>query len=1427
MWHSIRSMDAGAVRPETNQGGSESFDAFVSYRRVDGLRYADSLRRRLRDFQLPPELATETRRRPLEIYIDRIYEAAEEDFFEKTIKPALRLSRHLIVVQTPAVLQPRVDGTKNWVDREIEFFRTLPQGRNVSVALAKGSFADPLPDSIRADFENIERVDIRRLRSWTAWYADDLILPFVAKLRGISPVQMPILQREDARRRSRRLGAALAVAGLATFVLTGATVFAFHERNLARTSAETAKDREREEIVQRTLAEAATAEADKQARLAREQRDLATLQTRLAEERELAIRAALIRESIARRPVEALKLAIEVADESLRRFHNLLPVVQDNLKLAVDSSLEKNILTGHGAAIMALAFNQDESRMFSASYDGTIGEWDWASRKLLRKFVSTRGVSSVPHLMTMSVSPDGKLLVAGYDSGKILIWDVAGRVSTAAWEAHDSGVTAVTFSPDGSTVASGGRDNSAQVWTLDGKSLGQRLVGHVAAVTAIGFSPDGYLLGTAAEDGVVRIYRRDGRSVGEPSIGHRGAVRTLSFSPDGNYLATGGADQTVRLWGREGAPIGAPFTGHEASVTSLLFAPDGQSVITASLDRTIRVWDLKGRQIGQPLRGHAEGINALALMRDGRTLASGAGTLGAALEGERDNGIRLWDLGSSLLAKTSRVGDMVSIAVSPDGRLLATGGDELHLWNVRGLPVGPPFSKPSGTITAVVFVGNDRLITGGTDGGDGVVRAWDLRGRNSPVTYMAGEGRGSVMSVATNQKKLLIVTSDGMLQVWDVNEGRVTRAWPTKHTALVNMVALSPDGTRIATASDDRTIRLFDGSGRMIAVLTGHAEDVRAVTFSPNGELIASGSSDRTVRLWQASDGKPVGKPLQGHNGPITSVAFSPSSTFVISGSGDRTIRLWDTGGRQVGAPFYGHEESVEAVAFGTDGDWMASVSRDGALRMWRSDWVGWLRLACERLKDHPLFRSVDSRESNTAKRTCSGPLAARVNYGVLSNDGPVDREGTRREWSGRSTVGGEAAIGLTEAVRRNFPELVELLLSTGAKVDVPDRGGDTALMVAAESGNRRLLELLIRHGANVNVHNQRGESALTKALGGSRGDLANLLLGAGANRERAFESREGSRYSPMPDKYVPRELDEDTLLGLAYENGKGEPQSFERAAEQYRRAAMRGIGYAQFRLGRLYSFGAGVPASDVDAVKWYQAAAASGDNWGMRNLGVAYLWGEGVYTDRDLALELFFRAARNGNPRAYSDLGEMFRLGRGVSRDAQRARLFHQLALDSGEELSEQPMARLLEGGLGGRRDDRKAAALFTAAATRGDVAAEFALGWMYESGQGIERALDQAMKWYRVAGDAGNTEAQIRLGRLYESGELVQQSLPVAFSWFERAALQNSPEAQMELARLYESGRGVERSVGKALEWYGRAAASGYDQARQALLRLKRGDP
>jgi WD40 repeat protein/ABC-type dipeptide/oligopeptide/nickel transport system ATPase subunit len=155
------------------------------------------------------------------------------------------------------------------------------------------------------------------------------------------------------------------------------------------------------------------------------------------------------------------------------------------------------------------------------------------------------------------------------------------------------------------------------------------------------------------------------------------------------------------------------------------------------------------------------------------------------------------------------------------------------------------------------------------------------------------------------------------------------------HIYGVKSIAFSPDGKTIASGSYDKTIKLWNLAGKELCTLKGHSYGVKSIAFSPDGKTIASGSYDKTIKLWNLT-GKNLCT-LKGHSNRVMSIAFSPDGKIIASGSDDKTIKLWNLSGKEL-CTLKGHSYGVKSIAFSPDGKIIASGSYDNTIKLWNLD---------------------------------------------------------------------------------------------------------------------------------------------------------------------------------------------------------------------------------------------------------------------------------------------------------------------------------------------------------------------------------------------------------------------------------------------------------------------------------------------------------
>jgi len=372
------------------------------------------------------------------------------------------------------------------------------------------------------------------------------------------------------------------------------------------------------------------------------------------------------------------------------------------------------------------------------------------------------------------------------------------------------------------------------------------------------------------EEAVAAIrYARDSR-LEAGLLAHPSNVIRVAWSPDGRRLATGAADKHVRIWSLPGDGPPRVLEAHGDAVTHLEFDPAGERLLSVGGDAA-RLWAVDSGTMlqsfedeGQRLVWHARllGERDMVVTADGHGLrvfrASDGGLLRHMVAPRPD--------GTNLLARDpvneelqaalyDMIGDVCRIAPAPGG---------------------------------------EHVLTLGCPGQPGRVQRWELasgaRGESAGVMALvpglrqpALDPSGRLAAAALYSDGLVLETGTGAL-----------RARLEGHTDLIQDAAFDPTGSRIATGSEDGTVRLWEsGTGAALRVLSGQGSAITRVAFSGDGRLLAAGSEAGVVRVWSPRSGDRIAD-LRGHTGPIQDLAFSPAAARLASASRDASVRLWD-----------------------------------------------------------------------------------------------------------------------------------------------------------------------------------------------------------------------------------------------------------------------------------------------------------------------------------------------------------------------------------------------------------------------------------------------------------------------------------------------------------------------------------------------------
>lgn len=286
-----------------------------------------------------------------------------------------------------------------------------------------------------------------------------------------------------------------------------------------------------------------------------------------------------------------------------------------------------------------------------------------------------------------------------------------------------------------------------------------------------------------------------------------------------------------------------------------------------------------------------------------------------------------------------------SLAFSPDGTLLASGGNypNVHLWDGDSGTAIEAFAGHSQPITSVAFANGTQFVSCSEDGQ--VLRwesqpAWQLErtlGGLDAVSLFSHR----VMALDFSPDGTLLAAAggvpsrEGTIHLFQVADGQLVRALPDAHNDTVYAVKFSPDGKRIASASADKTVKIFRvADGTLLRRLEGHTNYVLSVAWRSDGSLLATGSADRTVKVWDAETGDQQ-RTIEGFGRPVTAVQFMGESDNTVSGCGDGVIRMHNNGNgnfRNFGGAGYVHNLQLSG-----DQQRLLAGSADGRLRLWNA----------------------------------------------------------------------------------------------------------------------------------------------------------------------------------------------------------------------------------------------------------------------------------------------------------------------------------------------------------------------------------------------------------------------------------------------------------------------------------------------------------
>lgn len=511
-------------------------------------------------------------------------------------------------------------------------------------------------------------------------------------------------------------------------------------------------------------------------------------------------------------------------------------------------------------------------------------------------------------------SPDGKLLVSVSEDHQVIVWDFFRRMRVKTLAEHSGVVTTVAFSPDGKWFVTGGEDEQLIVWDAARFEKQTAWHDHSAPLIAATFSADGSLLAYATRNGVViretKSWTRIRELPCEMSYGN------YVFLQNNRWIADSHGNAWDLLTGERVIKSGPDWQANWAASSA-----DGDRWASIDTMGRVRVMDLLGRQSIHLREAHHDHGRSVALSPDGNLIASAA---------ER---VLLWNASTmTKIAPLEYESVVWSVDFSPDGRwLVSTHGDgSILIWDVENRELEANLREHSGGVRAIALSPDGKRLATASE--DHSVILWDTDHGRKETVLMAHGTRVSAAAFSPDGSWLVTSDQHGEVVRHDLGHGTTWRRKKSREYLPDYYVAVSPDGRFIATS-----FFIYHAATGEPVSRRDDWRNVYSAAFTRDGAWLVGATDSGEVLVVDTNTWRPVERQKWSAT-PLVTLSVSPDGTQIVTGEDGKLIRLGTIRPLRQTAVIGQHDARVKAVAFSPDGKQIASAGDDKMVRLWDVD---------------------------------------------------------------------------------------------------------------------------------------------------------------------------------------------------------------------------------------------------------------------------------------------------------------------------------------------------------------------------------------------------------------------------------------------------------------------------------------------------------
>jgi WD40 repeat protein len=571
-------------------------------------------------------------------------------------------------------------------------------------------------------------------------------------------------------------------------------------------------------------------------------------------------------------------------------------------------------LAGHTGRVRTVASGPNTSIVVSGSDDGSVRVWDIDRAIQLEELCGHQD-----WVRDICVFAGGKYAASVSDDHTIRIWDLNGGDCVRVIDTDFDWLRVVAVDAGGQFVYTADDTEQIKKWDwLSGDQVGS-LIGHTAKVNALQTLSDGRVV-SASDDRSVRFWHvGSDKEIGR-FVEHSGRIVACTVSADETLMLTAGSDNKILSWSLANEPEISvrTLTDKAQWVRDLAITVDRQLAISAAEDRELETWDLATGKCTARLAGHTDWVSAVTVSPNGQYVVSASD----------DHTLKIWlldRLQSHNEQKAAHKGLVRQLACSKDGRTVLSAGDDrrLLIWALESGEQEAMYGDLD--IHRLAMCADSEHIV--LAEGDATARVRNVHNLRITCEFKRHADRVRAIAVSVDGSLVASCGDDRHVRIWQTLDAQQVSAFPVG-THIRALLFLNDSKSLISAAVSGRIKRLTAATGEIVSDFDGHTAKVNALVPDERRPWFYSAADDHTVRIWDL-DAQECLKILRGHTGPVRDLASC--SDWVVSAGEDATVRAWD---KATGRPLavYTGESPFTAVRCSDDGTRIVAGDRQGGV---------------------------------------------------------------------------------------------------------------------------------------------------------------------------------------------------------------------------------------------------------------------------------------------------------------------------------------------------------------------------------------------------------------------------------------------------------------------------------------------------------------